>query len=598
MLGAGAAYGQDDLNRSVDIAKDYMPRVDRAAKLSIRPQMVDTTTLRPELEYTVHPQAWTGDFGIAPIRAAQMNTGTYNAQYPLYIKAGGGFPAQSIFDLYATSSRPGASGFGMYANHRGHYADIENFDGHKNRATSTANSFGIFGKASLGRMSLSGEVGWDYDLVSYYGTRGEELQPTPYGVTTIFNPTSPMQHYSTPRAAILFGHDFTDLSFLNFRLGADGYMLDDRYDHKETGGNVFFELGRRFDVHDLTLRAGVDTWKGGGNNKDAHSTVFSLSPGYRYAAGALLFRMGVTFAYEMPGSYDTTVRDVNEKYFNGREIPDFIPNDDVLWVMPTGNFGAAFSIVNDIPKNKVWFLPRVEFSLTLAGGAFNPYARLDSRLTPNSFRNLTAQNPYILRHVIMTGTPASQVDYRLRGGVSGSVAGMFSYNVFAGYNMDNNVAVFEYSDAAGFALGIYKKVKYLTFGAELEASIGSAFSLTVDGRYNGYSKDDTYFHNSLPQYEAGLAVRYSYRDKFIVRAGVKVRDGIDFHTTVDRFFTNQDENMKSDTSVDVSLAADYFLSDRLGVFIEGRNLANQDLYPLPFYRGTGMSVCAGVKLRF
>jgi hypothetical protein len=56
--------------------------------------------------------------------------------------------------------------------------------------------------------------------------------------------------------------------------------------------------------------------------------------------------------------------------------------------------------------------------------------------------------------------------------------------------------------------------------------------------------------------------------------------------------------MKSDTAIDITLAADYFVSDRLGIFVEGRNLANQDLYPLPFYRGVGMNLSAGVKVRF
>lgn len=553
VMGAGAAYGQDDLNRSVDIAKDYMPRVDRASKLSIRPQMVDTTTLRPQLEYTVHPQAWTGGFEVAPIRAAQMNTGTYNAQYPLYLKAGGGFPGQSVFDLYATSARPGASGFGVYANHRGHYSDIENFDGHKNRATSTANSIGLFGCASFGRLSLSGEVGWDYDLISYYGDRGIILQDG-----DMETPKSPLQHYSTPRAALLFGHDFTDLSRLNFRLGADGYMLDDRYDRKETGGSAFLELGRRFNVHDLTLRAGVDIWKGGGRNGDAGSTVMSVSPGYGFSAGALLFRMGATFAYETPGE-------------------------------------ASYG--DEMIERNLWFLPQLEFSLTLADGAFNPYARLDSRLTPGSLRSLTAQNPYLSpAEELYSGISASQSDYRMRAGISGSVGGVFSYNLFAGYNIVKNAPEFFYNDTDGFMFRLYKEVKYPSLGAELETRIGNAFSLTLDGHYNGYSKDDPYFHNCLPQYEAGAVVRYNYRDRFIVRVGARVKDGIDFYPQFGPVYDSPD--MKSKTTVDVSLAADYFLSDRLGIFLEGRNLAGQDLYPLPFYRGVGMSISAGVKLRF
>ncbi|MCL2561466.1 MAG: hypothetical protein FWE10_03980 [Rikenellaceae bacterium] len=526
---------QDDLTRRVDVTRDYAPRVDRAAKLSVRPQVADTTTLRPDLDYTIRPRVWASRFDVTPIRAAQLSAGARNELNPFYLKAGGGVPGQSVVDLYLTSTRPGATAGGVYVNHRGRFHDIDNYDCVRNSANATWNSFGAFGRADVGRrLMIAGDAGWDYDVLSYYGVRFAESDEAR---------AVPMQHYSVPRASVVFGHDFADLSRLNFRIGADGYLLSDRYDRTERGGEAFAELGRRFGEHNLGLRADVNSWAGGKDENETGSSVYSLGGHYSYEGQHFLFRMGAAFA--------------SENY-------------------PAGEQEA-----------KMRFLPQLELRFRLAGGAFNPYTRFDSRLTPNNMRIITQRNPYILLDGSPVGFAESEVLYGGRAGVNGGVAGVFSYNIYGGRNSVRNAAGFDYAADGGFDVRFFDKVEYSLFGAEMEVRAGRMLSVALDGQYNIYRDEDILYNYALPDWEVGIEARLRSRgERLSVAAGVRLRDGIAFTPDTER----------NDPTADLRLTVDYRISNRFGVFVEGRNLLNQSLYPLPFYRGTGASITAGVKL--
>ena len=53
-----------------------------------------------------------------------------------------------------------------------------------------------------------------------------------------------------------------------------------------------------------------------------------------------------------------------------------------------------------------------------------------------------------------------------------------------------------------------------------------------------------------------------------------------------------------DMQFDVYFGAEYNISKRIGVFLEGRNLANQRIYRYNQYRDLGINMLAGVKLQF
>lgn len=612
MLVAVAAHAQDDLNRQVNVAKDYAPTVDRARKLAIEPVLGDTVRLHPEFDYTVRPRAWVTGFGVEPIRPARVESGRFTPQSPFYLKAGGGYPGQSLLDFYANTTGKGGNSLSFYLNHRGQYSKIDNHADMESDAKSTINTAGLCGKVAFGRMSLAGEIGWDYDILSYYGqnyiTKALYSSGSPffgyiYGYEDVPRGKSVMQHYSTPRLSLVAGHDFTDLSYLNFRIGADGYLLDDRYDHKETGGAAFIELGKRFNGHTVLLRAEADFWKGGGLNSNAGGTLVRVEPSYEYSNGRFLFRLGAGFAYDAPRK-GVPVDEDNLLAPEGA---------DMMWTIRNSGEMSGYeytSYVTEMNDSKLWFLPQFEFHYAVADGVFTPYVTLDSRATANSFRNMAQLNPYLHTEIEMLTATQANVRYDLRGGFSGSVAGVFAYNLYAGYSRQRNMPIIDGLDGlsasttegVGCVYAVTDKIKSFVFGGELEGRIGDSFRVALAGEINDYKslemeEDGVKYKEKvdfLPGYRASLEVKYNHGDKFHLTAGVNVRDGYRF----DVFDGRKDKKNEAPTAANVYLTADYFVSPRFGIFLEGRNLANQDLYPYPFYRGVGLNLSAGVKLKF
>lgn len=567
-MAAGAANGQDGLNRQVDVTKDYTPLVDRAAKLKIEPQMGDTTTLRPDFDYTVEPRGWVSRFGVEPIRAARLDVGGSEWQRPLYLKAGFGLPGQSVLDVYVNSTRAGASGVGAYVNHRGQFADIDNV-----RARSTTNSAVVFGRAVMGRWSVAGEVGADYDVWTDY-VSGRSMSSDGASAGRI----GAMQHYATPRAAIVVGNDFTDLSRLNIRFGADVYLFSDRHDYKEHGARVFAEAGRRFGVHELKLRGEVRRWGSDSEANDAMSnTVVIIAPRYELVRQSVMFRMGMQVAAEARGG----------SYMELLE--------------PGGSYTKKSLDTDDL-----WFMPEAEVKFVLDGGTVCPYASLNGELLDNSGRTITAGNPYAASMLSVAVAPGVTREHTLHAGLKGHIGQAFSYNIFVGGERRRNapmhtmrMAAYNTGGASGWlpdgvVFTSFDKVEALVAGAEVEVA-ASGFTASAAVRYSDYKdfkglgRDDY-----LPKLRGSLRLSYARGAKWALHAGADFRGSYVFLT-----YPGQPdvEIYDAPAAVDLSLGADYRLSDWLSVFVEGRNLAGQKLYPYPFYKGLGANVTAGIKVR-
>ena len=160
-LPARAQKPEGDLNREMEVTREYEPSVDAASKLGVKPNMVDTVALRPEVDFSVTPRPVTQGFGVTPIKPVQVNLDDYRTFGPLYVKAGVGAPLQSVLDAYFSSTQKRDGKWGVYVSHYGSWSDIKNVNGIKTPASQTFNSVGAYGEHRFGRFGISGEIGYD-----------------------------------------------------------------------------------------------------------------------------------------------------------------------------------------------------------------------------------------------------------------------------------------------------------------------------------------------------------------------------------------------------------------------------------------------------
>ena len=105
------------VEKQVEVTKAYVPRVEQASKLAIAPDMTDTVQMRPEIDYTVTPLSLETTLVTRPIRPATVTYWEFNRPLPFYLKAGAGYPLNSVLDFYASSQNPSTGYVVGYVNH-------------------------------------------------------------------------------------------------------------------------------------------------------------------------------------------------------------------------------------------------------------------------------------------------------------------------------------------------------------------------------------------------------------------------------------------------------------------------------------------------
>lgn len=157
------------VEKRVEVTKAYVPSVESAAKLAVVPDMTDTVKMRPEIDYTITPLSLQTTLATRPIRPATVTYWEFNRPLPFYLKAGAGYPLNSVLDFYASSQNPGTGYVVGYVNHEGRYAKIKNDFGIKNNSTRMLNRIGAAAGKYFGKHILEGDLSYETGCITVTG---------------------------------------------------------------------------------------------------------------------------------------------------------------------------------------------------------------------------------------------------------------------------------------------------------------------------------------------------------------------------------------------------------------------------------------------
>lgn len=623
LLGVNLAMGQqkqeEGSDRRVEVTREYVPEMERANKLDIVPDMVDTVALRPDFDYTIRPSALRGGFGVRAIHPVRLSAAQYEAQMPFYLKLGGGLPTQSLADLYyVTGNERGNFGFSL--NHRGGYSKIKSDLERKEKAANMQNRFETFVEAYISqRLVLDVTLGVEYDTYRNYGKwlPEEVLSNSLLGddVKYARSFSSPKQRFTMPYGEVSIGNDFRDLSKFNFLVYYGGYMFQDDYKNREGAMDIGFKLGRSFGgVSTFLLDLNYGMIKGEKELDGYKNRIFTATPEYLIKTNKLKLELGAKLLY------------------NKREL-----------------VGGKFTIFP---------LAKVEYLLS---EAFAPFAVLDGRLHDNSLMSIMKSNPYVVSqglkdHFHPTIEPGdanakpvptivNSKEYNLKAGIFGKLGASVNYRVFFGLERINDPLFWIYGSDLGYSgvatitptpgetsfanigeggspIGSIKngttygfmplkksKRTTTTVGIELEAKVSKSVSLLAGFNFYDHSvkggnreQDGVLATDKLglPDFDGMFQLRFNHRNKFFLNLTadfIGSREFSEFYMG-SRNEISHFESHKQSTVVDLSLDVEYRLSKGFGVFVEGQNLTNSKLYRFNHYRDRGLGVVAGVKLMF
>lgn len=572
--------------KQVEVTKNYVPEIGEAHKMDITPNMVDTITLRPEIDYSVTPRSFASTLGTHRFNPATVTYWEYRRNYPFYLKVGAGYPLNSEGDLYATAHRADVGYITGYINHRGQYSKLKYTDGFENkvykdnRSMQMNNKFGVMGGKYFGRYTLEGDLFYAMNLYHRYPFHNQlDAENNP-----VLEYKRRRIDYDNVNLSLAFGDSFADYSHLNFKVYAsanlhnnksENFIAEERYQQMNVRAGA--ALAREITKSSaLSFDLNYEGYYGMKSLKAYKNSVVGFDLRYRYRSGRLL---NVTAGAKV--LYDTNPADA-------------------------------------VKQDRWHAFPYLTMTLNINDkGAFVPYVEVNGELQNNSYYSLVRRNPYVA--ILGAGNgmltaesalPNTEL-YNVRFGVSGhSSNSKFAYRFYANmsfmkhalywYNVNQIFFGVESADRNIWSLcGAidYKPISQLLITAQVKGSLYSNFT-EVDGHRK--------IEDAMPPVEASLKARYTHK-KFTVGLSAElfgptkwtcIRDYTLFVPTS----TLPEERgvFKAPTSLDLSLYGDYHATKTCTVYAEVNNMIGDVLptYRWAFYREMGASFTVGVKVQF
>ena len=566
--------------KKVEVTKQYTPEIGDARKMEITPNMVDTTALRPDIDYTITPRSFASALGTHRFNPASVTYWEHRHQYPFYLKLGVGYPLNSVGDLYGSVHRASVGYLAGYANHYGSYSKLKYMDGFDakdykdNRSLQMNNKFGVMGGKYFGRYTLTGDLFYRMDLYHRYPLHNQYLEDK----TPILEYKRRKIDFNDLNLALAFGDSFTDYSHLNFKVYASADWYKDRSEnfiedvHYEqmnvkAGGSLARAITKR---SALSLDINYEGYYGLQSLKAYNNSIVGADLRYRYRSGGLV---------------DLTV--------GAKVLYDSNPADTEK-------------------QNRVHAFPYLSLSLNVNDkGAFVPYVEVNGELQNNSYYSLVRRNPYV---AILNGSNGSLTAdrvvpntelYNVRFGVSGHTAdSKFAYRFYANMSFMKNAIYWYNINQIFFGLESasrniwslcgavdYKPISQLLITAQLKGAL-----------YNG----DSNLENAMPNVEALVKAQYTHK-KFTAGLSAELMGPTKWTCIYDYKLFLPDSTLsvasgvfKAPTSLNLSLYGDYRVGKTCTIYGEVNNILGDVMptYYWAFYRELGASFTVGVKVLF
>lgn len=545
------------VNREVEVTKQYVPKLQAAQKLDMVTDKQDTVTIRPEIDYTITPKSFASALTTSKFRPATVTYWEFNKRYPIYVKVGAGYPLASEADIYATIDRADVGYITGYINHRGQFSNIKGeIELHKsevvpydNNSQQMVNRIGVNGGKYIGRYTLDGELYYQSDMYHRY----------PQVVTEV---SADEVNFENMAAKITFGDSFSDLSKVNFGVYAAADYYNDKseylFDTEEgmklqqfslsAGAKVARNLGKSAG---LLLSVGYDGYYGIKSLDSYSNNILSLSAQFNYHAKRIFdLKAGITYSYDNVATIDKSANHLLPYLYAGADV--------------------------------------------LENGTVVPYVEFDSRLINNSYQQLQRTNQYISVPTEIVSLPNTRV-YNARVGICGHIQGnKLAYRLYGNIGLLSN-ALYWYSPTPAYFDVVVDKQRVMSLEASLEYKPISQLYISAAVKAMKYTVPESVtVENCKPDVLGNMGIRYTHK-KFAIGTTAELVGATRWSVGTE---VENSAVVTYPTYVDLDVTFDWFISNQCTLYVEGRNLTNSKIYHWALYKEYGAGGIVGVKIQF
>jgi hypothetical protein len=236
---------------------------------------------------------------------------------------------------------------------------------------------------------------------------------------------------------------------------------------------------------------------------------------------------------------------------------------------------------------------------------FGFFGEFSGGVNRNTYYSFAMENPFL--------GPTNQLlntinNYKIAGGIEGQFQENFHYQAgidVSRYNQlyffVNNYGGFPESDEARFNIVYDDKVSVLNINAELGFKISEFYSLGSRLDLYQYDLNQQEEAWSRPTWEFKVNNQFTPLDRLLVQANLNFMGGIRARGSASNLsstFPLPYEVIKLKTIADLQLKADYGITERISVFVEGNNLLNGQNMRWLNYQIRGIQLIGGASFKF
>ena len=519
-------------NEDVTIIKDYQPVLNDAFKINIQPGQDTSLGIRTgKLTYNLDAYPLNTAFTSSPIKPVRLKDDAIKKLYRGWVKAGYGLENMPLIDASYNSLRSKDFDAGIGIKHLSATGKIKDF-GFPGNGQTSANAFGT---RYFGKFSLGARIGYEHNMVHYYGFRNPPER---------FSKAETRHSMDDINGSISLASNGSDKDNWQHHSKIDFYSFSDNIGNDENNLNIGTALSKGLTNAIFRLEASADLGRIVQNDLQAERNIIRFQPSFVIQKELLTMEIG------------------------GRAVMESNKGESDYHLYP--HLRADYSIIKD---------------------ALRVYAGISGNLKRNDLRGFSTTNPFFGENVPLNNT--NQTLDLSAGTIIKLDRDLIFKGEFSRTSMRN--AAFFYnlynSDFPVTFSAKYDDVTLLNGKASIEFRRNEKASVALQAEYNHYNMDELSRPFYIPAFRAGINGHYDIGEKILVKADIFFNSGVTgiAYTKKDSTITASNTELKG--WVDMNIGVDYRYSKVLSAWASLNNLGFSRYfrwYEYPSYRFIGM----------
>jgi len=533
-------------NEEVTIIAPYIPSIGDATKIPFRPDITQDKQDPPAFEYEYITKRFETSMELNSVNAMKYSKDKKDEAYRNYAKVGLGNYQTPYLDFMASSLQSEKYLFGARIRHLSSQGKIKDYP----PSAYSHNQISVFGKTFSKTHTLSANIGYKRDVVHFYGFMPDSFPEATYTKDDI---KQRFQHFYGEAE---YGSNYQDKDKLNHTFGLGLHYYSDYFDTRELQLSFLTKLNKEFGTigrdyeHALSLELGLEYLSYHDSLTTSNPLYFLIRPVYLFEFGQYKFEagIGINMVFE--------------------------------------NTPANSSFTMDV-------FPLLKAEVVIVEDKIKAYAEVSGNRTINSFRSMTAMNPFI------TSTPQlinTDEQIKIGGGITGNAGGL-NFLAEASYAYINDMPFFVTDTLLALQNKfdvIYDNINLLKVKASLGYVKLDQLSARLFAAYYHYIPKEEEKAWQMPNYEVGLDAGYTFLEKYTVRTSVLAL-GSKYAKSYEGSQVVAD---KISGALDLGFGFDYRINRMISAYADVNNLLNQNYQRWYQYPVQGILVMVGVKLSF